>query len=321
MSPKARINPLVSVVITCYNQGEYLSRAIESVLKQSHKNTEIIVIDDGSTDETKVVANSYPNINYVYQLNQGLSSARNKGIYNSKGEYIVFLDADDWLLPDALSINLKYLKQYKKAAFVSGGHLRVNRHREFIQNPTILVDKNHYCHLLEGNFIQMHGAVMYNRWVFEKFRFNVSLNSCEDYEMYLKIGRNYPFFHHTKPIAVYFIHEQSMSRNAAIILESALLVLNNQRKFLSNTDEKKCLRKGLNNIKNLYCRILFERILNEEDMEKNYGIETELFTLWKYHKLLYLKYLVLKPLPIMRIKSFIKKKHLVLQWAYFVNWD
>src|SRR5687768_491351 len=113
---------LISVIIPCYNHSHYLSTAIESVLTQSHKAVEIVVVDDGSVDATKQVALSYPGVKYVYQSNQGLSAARNMGIRNSTGQYLVFLDADDWLYPQALQTNLHYLLQNPKAAFVSGAY-------------------------------------------------------------------------------------------------------------------------------------------------------------------------------------------------------
>src|SRR5215212_469876 len=91
---------LISVVIPSYNHGNYLARAIESVLSQTYKNTEIIVIDDGSVDNTKQVAGDFPGVIYIYQHNQGLSAARNTGIDNSRGKYMLFLDADDWLHED-----------------------------------------------------------------------------------------------------------------------------------------------------------------------------------------------------------------------------
>src|SRR5688500_685940 len=111
---------LVSVIIPCYNHGHYLPKAIESVLEQSYTPVEIIVVDDGSTDDTAVIAQSYPQVTYMYQSNSGLSASRNTGIRHSQGDYLVFLDADDWLYPEALAINLQYLKQNEQLAFVSG---------------------------------------------------------------------------------------------------------------------------------------------------------------------------------------------------------
>src|SRR5688572_26287098 len=97
----------ISVVIPCYNHGKYLGRAIQSVLDQHYDDIEIIVVDDGSVDETKSETAKFSNVKYIYQQNQGLSAARNTGIAASTGNYLVFLDADDWLAENAFNINLK----------------------------------------------------------------------------------------------------------------------------------------------------------------------------------------------------------------------
>lgn len=91
---------LVSVIIPAYNAGEYLAQCIENLLYQTHKSLEIIVVDDGSTDNTAQVAHQYPSIRYLYQENEGPSSARNRGIKAASGEYIHFMDADDAITLD-----------------------------------------------------------------------------------------------------------------------------------------------------------------------------------------------------------------------------
>ena len=99
--PFGQFEPLVSIIIPCYNHGAYLSDAIDSVLGQTYPNLEIIVVDDGSTDETKRVAARYGDkIVYVWQHNQGLCAARNRGIDESHGTYVGLLDADDMLEKD-----------------------------------------------------------------------------------------------------------------------------------------------------------------------------------------------------------------------------
>ena len=90
-----------SIIIPCYNQAEYLPDAIESVLKQTYKPHEIIVVNDGSQDETRYVAQSYP-VRYIEQVNKGLASARNTGLMNMTGDYFFPLDADDMMLPNCL---------------------------------------------------------------------------------------------------------------------------------------------------------------------------------------------------------------------------
>ena len=92
----------ISIVITCFNQSVFLPDAINSVLNQTVAATEIIFVDDGSTDDTAKVGGKHPSIGYRWQRNQGLSSARNSGIRAASGDFLVFLDADDRLLPTAL---------------------------------------------------------------------------------------------------------------------------------------------------------------------------------------------------------------------------
>ena len=101
-------NPLVSVVIPVFNGERYLSEAIDSVLNQSYRPIEVVILDDGSTDNTAVIAKRYlPSIKYYYQPNGGIASALNHGIAQSEGEYLSFLDADDLWLPDKLTIQMK----------------------------------------------------------------------------------------------------------------------------------------------------------------------------------------------------------------------
>ena len=96
--------PLVSILIPCYNCEKWLAETLESALVQTWKNIEVIVIDDGSTDETQAVIGNikHPKLRYIYQHNQGVSAARNHGIYVAKGELIAFLDADDSFLSNKL---------------------------------------------------------------------------------------------------------------------------------------------------------------------------------------------------------------------------
>src|SRR3990170_3473675 len=109
----------VSVIIPAYNSARFLPEAIESVLAQTYKDYGIIVIDDGSTDNTKETLEPYfDKIKYIYQQNQGAASARNTAIRHSQGEYIAFLDADDVWLPEKLHIQVEYLNNNPGIAMV-----------------------------------------------------------------------------------------------------------------------------------------------------------------------------------------------------------
>src|SRR4029453_9679480 len=111
---------LVSVVIPCFRQARYLPESVGSVLAQTHRNFEIIIIDDGSPDNTSEVAARYPQVRCIRQGNKGGPAARNAGIREAKGNFIVFLDADDRLLPPALELGVALLTACPDYAFISG---------------------------------------------------------------------------------------------------------------------------------------------------------------------------------------------------------
>jgi len=285
--------PLVSVIIPCYNHGEYLNTAIESILTQSYPHVEIFIVDDGSTDNTKLVAEKFTTVNYIYQSNQGLSAARNAGIDKCKGQFVVFLDADDWLLADAIKINLAYFKQDPDVAFVSGAHVKVIESRNLIEEKKIIVDDNHYQRLLMGNFIAMHAVVMYQRWVFNQFHFDTGLFALEDYDMYLKITRKHKVIHHQQIIAAYRIHQHNMSGNIPLMLESALLVLKRQEPMLLSQAEYKSYRHGLKYWKDYYSGSLYRNLVIESwpGIKKR---KQDLKMLFLYNAPLYLKLLFKK---------------------------
>lgn len=253
--------PLISVIIPCYNHGAYLGNAINSIYgQQGYASYEIIVVDDGSADDTREVALAFPGVRYIYQQNAGLSAARNTGIKYSNGQFLLFLDADDWLLPDAMATNYSYLKDHEEIAFVSGAYAK------FFVKENLLIDikkevvSDHYCTFLEGNYIGMHAAVLYRRRLFDNLAFDESLKACEDYDLYLKIARHYPVVHHTKVLTVYRIHDTNMSGNPVLMVNYALKVLERQKPFLRTDAEWQCYRNGLQFLKGYYGQELYERL-------------------------------------------------------------
>ena len=226
--------PLVTVVIPCYNQAHFLGEAIESVLSQSYKRFEIVVVDDGSTDDTSEVATRYPRVRCIRQENQGLSGARNTGIGHARGEYLVFLDADDRLLPEALEAGVRELGAHPECAFVSGRCNNIGPDGSPLKDPPRLhVEGDHYLALLRRCYIWPPAVVMFRRWVFEAVGgFDTSLRSSEDYDMYLRIARRFPVCNHKGAIVEYRHHGASMTRNLPRMLSHSVGVLRSQGKYL-----------------------------------------------------------------------------------------
>ena len=110
---------LVSVVIPVYNSEKYLEECLNSIISQTYQNIEIIVIDDGSSDNSVRVVESYlPKVSLIKQKNLGVSAARNRGIEASKGELLVFLDSDDWLSNDIIEQHVKTFKEYENIEYL-----------------------------------------------------------------------------------------------------------------------------------------------------------------------------------------------------------
>jgi glycosyltransferase involved in cell wall biosynthesis len=254
----------VSVVIPCYNQGRFLGDAIASAGAQRSLVSEIIVVDDGSTDETRTVANRDPSVTYLHQERQGLSAARNSGWRASCGDHIVFLDADDRLLPGAIEAGIEAFDRWPRAAFAFGHYelmdeggavlptwreLRSADEQSFTSGDFELVlpdgrragrspqprrVSDHYTAMLRRNYISMHAAVLYRRAVLEETAgFDSRLNALEDYDLYLRVTRTHPVACHDRVVAQYRRHPAAMSRDMLNMLRMALFVLHEQRPHLA----------------------------------------------------------------------------------------
>jgi glycosyltransferase involved in cell wall biosynthesis len=254
---------LVSVIIPCYNQAHFLGEAIESVLSQNYAHFEVVVIDDGSTDNTSEVASRYPGVRCIRQENQGLAGARNAGIRHSSGSYLVFLDADDRLLPNALEVGLKQLKEHPECAFVSGRWKTIAADGSPLPTPPQpRVEKDHYEALLRVCYISAPAAVMYQRIMLEFVGgFDTSVSSSADYDLYLHITREYPVYHHGVVVAEYRRHGANMTRNRALMLESEVTVLRRQWPYVRGRKQyKKACETGIKHSREYFGEPLVEEV-------------------------------------------------------------
>ncbi|HSP24824.1 MAG TPA: glycosyltransferase family A protein, partial [Saliniramus sp.] len=177
----------VSVVITAYNHARWLPEAVDSVRAQTHAPIELIVVDDGSTDETPAVCAGLEGATILRQQNSGLSAARNAGLRAASSSLIAFLDADDLLLPGAIEAGVAALSEKPEMAFVHGGHLGVLADRTPIWETRARPEAATYRELLRGNLIGMHATGLYRRApLIALGGFDENLPAAEDYDMYLR---------------------------------------------------------------------------------------------------------------------------------------
>jgi glycosyltransferase involved in cell wall biosynthesis len=222
--------PLVSVVIPVYNCDRYIVQAIESILNQTYSAYEIIVIDDGSQDQTRHVLQPYKNqIRYVYQENQGVSVARNHGIELSKGEFVAFLDADDMFLPDKLAVQLAVFEANPELGIVQSGWRRVNQQGETLmdvepweQVPTLDLEA-----WLRWKPFGTMGTLMFRRSDLQQVGgFEPGLTHAEDVDLVLRLSLNgYQSDWLRQPTVCYRQHDRNTMRDGLSQAQSINWVL------------------------------------------------------------------------------------------------
>ncbi len=227
----------VSVVIPSYNSAAFLPDAVESVLKQDYKNIEVIVINDGSTDDTEKVMKPFfknKRVRYLYQENSGQAAARNKGIRICTGDYVAFLDADDLWTPNKLSLQLPVfnLSATIGVVYTNVAHIDVNGNR--IQSPRrqfhngFITDK-----LLIDNFVTGMASIVKKQCFDEIGLFDETLPMGVDWDLWLRISTRYEFHFLNKVTYLYRQWDGQMSKNFLTRYECAIRIMDN---FLSKHD-------------------------------------------------------------------------------------
>ena len=277
---------LVSVIIPCYNQARYLGEAIESVLRQSYDNFQIIVVDDGSTDETQEVARRYERVECIRQENRGLAEARNAGMRASRGEYVVFLDADDRLMEKGLEAGVNALGDHPLCAFAFGHVKLIGEDGSALSEPEqTSIERDHYVELLRHNYIWTLGAVMYRRErVVSAGQFNPSINASADYDLNIRLARKYPVHCHGEVVLEYRKHGANMTRNFKAMLESAVTARRIHRKYVKgNRRYETALKAGTLSVQKDYGEKLVSAV---RDQIHNHEIKqalSGLITLLKFY--------------------------------------
>jgi glycosyltransferase involved in cell wall biosynthesis len=252
---------LVSVVIPCFNQAHFLGEAIQSVESQTYREREIIVVDDGSTDATSEVAKRH-DVRYIRQDNRGVAVARNRGLGACRGEFLLFLDADDLLAEDAIAAGASCLNRKEDVAFVFG--------RPDVAGlpPDLLpprVESDFYLRLLESNYIWMPGLVLHRRRILDQLGgFDPRLGGGADYELYLRITRRFPIAFCSTLRGTYRRHEGSMSRDSARMLRDTSAALRSQRANVRGVPEyRAAYRRGVENLRRAYGRWAAEETIRQ----------------------------------------------------------
>ena len=187
---------LVSVILPAYNAAPFVSDAIDSVLAQTYKNLELIVVDDGSTDDTEKAISRYNRIKFFHQQNSGAGAARNRGLYEAKGEYIAFIDADDLWLPEKIKLQVDYLQHSEFQWCYCDSYFSWFDSGKIIGNLSNTQGKYHNDILIpyvSGQFSIPLPSTLMKREVFENVGyFDESLRTEEHTDLWARIATKYP---------------------------------------------------------------------------------------------------------------------------------
>ncbi len=299
----------VSVVITCYNQAHYIGEAIESVLNQTLAPAEIIVIDDGSPDDTSSVVEGFgARVRYIKQANAGVVVARTRGINESKGEFLVLLDGDDRLLPTGLERAVEVLVNNPGCAFVSGQCRLIEADGSLRSTPRQKpLTANIYAALLLDNFIWMPAQVMFRRQkLIDAGGLDAHADHASDYELYLRLARIYGACSLTEDVADWRLHGGNTHHKLAMMMNSSFRVYRAQKQFIDGDHElKNAYREGLLRWQNFYGEQVVHQLREELRRRRDRKlIVRNVLTLMRHAPMLLAKHLMRKTYCVVfRVKS------------------
>jgi glycosyltransferase involved in cell wall biosynthesis len=229
--------PKVSVIIQTYNRKEFLPEALESAFSQTFKDYEVVVIDDGSQDGTdkfmaEYLKNCQHDIRYIFQKNQGIPLARNRGINECKGQYIAFLDSDDLFMPEKLAKCVAFLDQNPDYGMVYTDLFLVDEKgnilESWFQSKKEFSQGNIYRNLLKECFIIPTSSVIRTE-VFKKIGyFDPEIYFCNDYDLWIRISRHFKIGLIKEPLVKWRQHNQNASKNFKATAQDNIKIFSKQ---------------------------------------------------------------------------------------------
>ncbi|WP_427161911.1 glycosyltransferase family 2 protein [Aliinostoc sp. HNIBRCY26] len=236
------MTPLVSFILPSFNRGEYLEKCVTSVLKQTITELECIIVDDGSTDNTREVAKMLmsrdPRVKYFYKENGGVSSARNLGIREAKGEWIQCLDPDDWIHEDKTRFQLNYLSKLKHKEVVfycDYERVYLDKNQNILRRESKILDDYNRKQLIQrllvpdfladSPFPLLQQCLLIHRSVFQKKMFNEDLKALQDRDFCLDLLVVGVDFIHTPIVGAFYTKHQHNRTNNWSYMKNYYVIL------------------------------------------------------------------------------------------------
>jgi len=253
-------NPTVSVIIPTYNRAHLIGRAIQSVLNQTYQDFEVIVVDDGSTDNTEEVIKEFQRkderIKYIkHEKNKGGSAARNTGIKAARGKYIAFQDSDDEWLPEKLEKQMQVFENAPaEVGVVYTGFWRIKGNKKTCIPSSNIKGKRGDIHkiLLRRNFIALPTVVVKKTYFRKAGMFDERLPRLQDWELFIRISKYCHFKCVDEPLLIAYYQQDSISGNQDALIKTLKLIL--AKHFEEFKKDKKTLAKHTYWIGSLLCK-------------------------------------------------------------------
>lgn len=236
------MSPQVSIITATYNYGIYLPRAVESVIDQTFQDWELIIIDDGSEDQTRDVIKPYlddKRIRYIHTVNRGQPAAKNRGLIETKGRLIAFLDGDDSWFPEKLERQVKLITADPSLGVVYSRRAIISESGTFVGNDTAALHRGNILGLIfKDNFICFSSAMVRREAFTTVGGFDESIPMAIDYDLWLRIAAKYSFDYIDDPMVYYRTGHANLSRRSLERLRIALQIMN---RFVNGQGGRKLL--------------------------------------------------------------------------------
>lgn len=217
--PEKELNPLVSVIIPCYNGASFIEETIQSVLNQTYRNLELLVVDDGSTDNSaeliKKLAMQDSRVIYLHQKNAGVSNARNTGIKHAKGDILSFLDADDWMYPENIGEKVNCLVEHDSDMVFSWTEVtdqELNQ-KYFFKGADALNFENEIFQFAPPPVPSPSSVIAKKKSVIEAGMFDPNLSISADLDLWIRLSFGHKVTKVEKPLIKYRLVDGSMNTN------------------------------------------------------------------------------------------------------------
>ena len=240
--------PTVNVIIHTYNNERFIAETVESVLNQTYKEYEIVVVDDGSVDGTRDALIPYmQKIRYHYKENGGIASAKNAGIGLSQAEFVAFLDHDDLWVPDKLQLQMEHFNENPQIGLVYAKYTSFRDGKELRTKPEKGYSGWIFKELLSKSFIQTSTVVVKRECLDAVGPYDETFSLGDEYDMFLRIARKFQCGFVDKGLTRYRVHDTNASNNDFLFDNENLGVYKKIYNNFTDLDgvEKKILRKRI----------------------------------------------------------------------------